>query len=384
MFQRLAESRLRELWRQFPALLLLGARQVGKTTLARSTFPKLPYCDLEEPRLRQLFVDDSTFQIENRTAGGLILDEAQSVPTVFPALRGLIDRERQRRGRFLILGSAQPTLVRSVSESLAGRVGILELDPLSATEAQTGKRPKDWQQVWLHGGFPDALSGSFREWWEAYLRTYVERDLPHLGLGADPLLLRRLLTMLAHSQAGLLNASQLGKSLGVSYHTVQHYLNILEQTFLLRRLAPYFRNVKKRLIKSPKVYLRDTGLLHHLLNISTLDELDNHPVRGASWETFVLEDLIRREKLSRPHAQFFYWRTATGDEVDLLLERGNQVHVIEVKAGRAQSHHARVLQRVVSDIGASSAHFIDQGQGADLFARGIHRRCFADGLNWLP
>jgi predicted AAA+ superfamily ATPase len=163
----------------------------------------------------------------------------------------------------------------------AGRVGILELDPLTAAEAQTGKQGRDWKRVWLHGGFPDALGGAFREWWEAYLRTYVERDLPHLGVGAEPLLLRRLLTILAHSQGSLLNSSQLGKALGVSYHTVQRYLDILEQTFLLRRLPPYFRNIGRRLVKSPKLYLRDTGLLHHLLNISSAEELEATQFEGS-------------------------------------------------------------------------------------------------------
>jgi len=384
MFDRLARLRLLHLWHLFPAVLLLGARQVGKTTLARASFPGLPYCDLEEPALRQLFADDPTFQVESRLAKGLILDEAQSVPAVFPALRGLIDGRRQRKGQFLILGSAQPSLVRAVSESLAGRVGILELDPLTASEAQTGDHPHDWKRIWLQGGFPDALADSFREWWEAYLRTYVERDLPHLGLGADPLLLRRLLTMLAHSQGGLLNASQLGKSLGVSYHTVQRYLDILEQTFLLRRLPPYFRNIGKRLTKSSKLYLRDTGLLHHLLNIGSLEELDTHPVRGASWETFVLEDLIRREKLKNPQTQFFFWRTASGDEIDLIIERGGQLLAVEIKAGRGQSREAHLLQKAIGDIGARAAYLLDQASGAERLAPHIQRRGFAKSLDWLP
>src|SRR5207247_123147 len=199
MWKRIAKGRLEQLWKQFPAVLILGARQPGKTTLARETFPEVPYCDLEEPSLRQLFADDPTFQIERRAQPALILDEAQSVPEVFGSLRGIIDKHRSRKGRFLLLGSAQPALVRGVSETLAGRVGILELDPLTAQEARTGRERKSWQDVWLRGGFPDALRGPFREWWEAYLRTYVERDLPHLGVTADPLLLRRILTMLAHS-----------------------------------------------------------------------------------------------------------------------------------------------------------------------------------------
>ena len=385
MWDRLATPRLLELARQFPAVLILGARQVGKTTLARQVFPQLPYCDLEEPSLRQLFTEDPTFQIEQRAKPGLVLDEVQTVPAVFASLRGIIDAHRQAKGRFLLLGSAQPTLVRQVSESLAGRVGILELEPLTVAEARTGDEPRDWGQVWLRGGFPDALRGSFREWWEAYLRTYVERDLPHLGLEANPLLLRRLLTMLAHSQGGMLNASQLGNSLDISYHTVRRYLDILEQTFLARRLPPYFRNVGKRLTKAPKVYLRDTGLLHHLLNLNSLGELDSHPVLGASWETFVLEDLLRRERLRHPHTQACFWRTAAGAEIDLLLDRGSELLAIEIKAGRGdKTRLARTLETAMADAGARRGWILDQAPGAEPLRPNLQRRNFAEDPTWLP
>lgn len=385
MWRRLAQTRLRAIWRQFPAVLVLGARQVGKTTLARQTFPDLPYCDLEEPHLRALFADDPTFQIQQRSRPALIIDEAQAVPAVFNSLRGIIDACRKKNGRFLLLGSAQPSLVRQISESLAGRVGILELDPLTAAEAATGDRARDWQQLWLQGGFPDALRGSFREWWEAYLRTYVERDLPQLGVPADPILLRRLLTMLAHVQGGMLNASQLGNSLDVTYHTVQRYLSVLEHTFIVRRLPPYYRNVGKRLTKAPKIYLRDTGLLHHLLNINSLEELDRHPMRGASWETFVMEDLIRREKLRHPHAQFYYWRTAAGAELDLLLDRGSQRIGIEIKAGRGDKITiARTTEQIANDAGAASVWILDQAAGIEALRPSVRRRGFAESLKWLP
>jgi predicted AAA+ superfamily ATPase len=385
MWPRTAQERLRHLWKQFPAVLILGARQVGKTTLARETFPQVPYFDLEEPSLRLRFADDPTFQIESRAKPALILDEAQSVPDVFSALRGIIDRSRSRRGRFLLLGSAQPALVRGVSESLAGRVGILELDPLTAAEASRGDLAQPMERVWLHGGFPDALRGSYREWWEAYLRTYVERDLPHLGLGADPLLLRRLLTMLAHAQGGLFNASHFGRSLGVTYHTVNRYVDILEQTFLVRRLPPYHANVRKRLTKSSKVYLRDTGLVHHLLNVSSLEELDHHPIRGASWETFVIEDIARRERLENPHSQFFFWRTAAGAEVDLVIDRGSSRLAIEVKAGRAaHPAPARALEEAAREIGAESAYFLDQAPGVESLRPSVERRGMRESLDWLP
>jgi predicted AAA+ superfamily ATPase len=385
MWERSAKTRLLQAWKQFPAVLILGARQVGKTTLAREVFPDIPHCDLEEPSLRALFADDPTFQIERRARPALILDEAQAVPDVFASLRGIIDKQRSQKGRFLLLGSAQPALVRQVSESLAGRVGTLELDPLTAAEASTGPEKKSWEEVWLSGGFPDALRGPFREWWEAYLRTYIERDLPHLGITADPLLLRRLLTMLAHSQGGLLNASQLGNSLGVSYHTVQRYLDILEQSFLVRRLPPYFRNIGKRLTKAPKVYLRDTGLLHHLLNIESPEELENHPIRGASWETFVIEDLIRRERLQRPHSQFYFWRTAGGSELDLIIERGAKRLAVEIKTGRGDKLElARRIERTASDLKPNASWILDQAEGTETLRPKIDRRGWPESIDWLP
>lgn len=388
MWNRLHTDRLRRLARQFPAVLILGPRQVGKTTLARAAFPAAPYLDLEQPNVRQLFADDPHFQIESRLTTrtrALVLDEVQCVPAVFAALRGLIDRDRRRHGRFILLGSAQPALVRQVSESLAGRIGILELDPLTVAEVAPGTPKKRWTDLWLRGGFPDALRGNFRDWWEAYLRAYLERDLPWLGVQADPVFLRRLLTMLAHAQGGTLNTASLGNSLGVSHHTVARHLDILEHTFVLRRLPPYFRNVGKRLVKAPKIYLRDSGLLHHLLNLSTLDDVRNHPAHGASWETFVLEDLIRREKLRHPHSQFFFWRTADGAEIDLVIERGSERVAVEIKAGRGdKAHAARVLEQAMRDVGAKTGWILDQAEGLDTLRPGLTRRSFAATPDWLP
>jgi uncharacterized protein len=386
MWRRAASARLKDLGLTFPAVLVLGARQVGKTTLARSTFPRMPYVDLEEPRTRAIFRDDPTFQLESRARPSVILDEVQFVPDTFAALRGIIDASRRTMGRFILLGSAQPSLVKGVSESLAGRVGILELDPLTAAEVQRGRQRRPWMEVWLRGGFPDPLrGGDFREWWEAYLRTYVERDLPALGIGTDPLLLRRLLTMLAHQQGGLLNGSQLGGSLGVSHHTVQRYLDVLERTYLVRRLPPFFRNVGKRLVKSPKVYLRDSGLLHHLLNIGTHQDLDSHPIRGASWETFVIEDLLRRERVAHPHSQFFFWRTAAGAEIDLVVERGSKRYAVEVKSGRGDRPRTiHALESAARDVGASGAFLVDQAAGREPLSRAVQRLGFPQALDWLP
>ncbi len=391
MYLRLALDRLHALARQFPAVLILGARQVGKTTLARQAFANHSYLDLEDPATRALFAEDARFQLDARRGQGLVLDEAQRLPVLFDALRGAIDAERQQMGRFVILGSAQPTLVRQVAESLAGRVGILELSPLTMREISAGPAlDTDLQRLWLCGGFPDALGaaargGHFRDWWEAYLRTYVERDLPAMGIGADPLLMRRLLTMLAHAQGGMANLNQWAAALGCTQPTVARYVNILEQSFLLRRLPPYYRNVGKRLVKSPKLYLRDTGLLHHLLNIDSLAVLDSHPIRGASWETLVLEDLLRREALAHPHSAAHFWRTAGGAEVDLLLERSGTLHAVEIKTARATSPYlARGLRAIMDDTGAVTATILDQGPGSDPLAPGVARRGFAAATGWLP
>jgi hypothetical protein len=388
MWNRLQVPHLKALARQFPAVLILGARQVGKTTLARTAFPELPYLDLEEPSLRQRFLADPLFELESvlsKQPRRCILDEVQFVAELMAVLRGLIDRDRRRNGRFILLGSAQPRLVRDVADTLAGRVGILELDPLTAAEVIPGSPKKRWTDVWLRGGFPDALRGSFRNWWESYLRTYIERDLPHLGIEADPIFMRRLLTMLAHSQGGTLNASSLASSLGVSYHRIHRHIDLLEQTFLVRRLPPFFRNVKKRLVKAPKIYLRDTGLVHHLLNLSKLDELRHHPVHGASWESFVLEDVIRREKLRHPHSQFYFWRTADGAEIDLVIDRGSGRIAIEIKAGRvAQTHAARSLERAMQDVDARSGWFLDQADGVEPLGRRVVRRGYHVDPAWLP
>jgi predicted AAA+ superfamily ATPase len=369
MYPRLATDRLRNLAARFPAVAILGARQVGKTTLARQAFPDHAYVDLEDPRTGELFGDDPRFQLDqHRPGSGLIIDEAQAVPAVFAALRGAIDADRQARGRFVMLGSAQPTLVRGVSESLAGRVGLLELDPLTASETKATPPLRSWRELWLCGGFPDALAAGadgFRDWHEAYLRSYVERDLPQLGITAEPILTRRLLTMLAHQQGGLLNVSNLAAALGVGHAKVARLLDVFEATFLLRRLPPWFRNVGKRLVKSPKTYLRDSGMVHHLLNIGRMDELDSHPIRGASWEGFVLEDLLRRERLAHPQTQPHFWRTAAGGEIDLLLDRGNLRHAIEIKAGRGTAHQARHLAAMMRDVEAQQGWIVDQGDAAE-------------------
>jgi predicted AAA+ superfamily ATPase len=359
---------------------VLGARQVGKTTLAKSSFPTAAYKDIESPLLRLRFSEDPTHEL-GQLGEMTILDEAQTVPALFPALRGAIDARRSdRKCHFCILGSAQPALVQAVSESLAGRIGLLELDPLTA--AETGL---PIATHWLAGGFPEALRGDFRSWWEPYLDTVLQRDLAAYGLRPNAIFLRRLLTMLAAQQGGLLNLSAIGNSLGVNYHTVQHGLDLLEGVFLIRRLPPYFRNIRKRLVKSPRVFIRDSGLLHHLLNISTPHDLDNHPHRGASWEGFVIEDLIRRERLARPFTQFFFWRTATGQEADLVFERGNERIVIEIKANSATNpHDAKKVEAILNDVGANQGWLVGYGGESSQLTSRVRSVSLDFTPDWLP
>ncbi|MCX6868475.1 MAG: ATP-binding protein [Verrucomicrobia bacterium] len=379
-WKRLAEQRLRELSTQFPAVVVVGARQVGKTTLARAAFPAADYKDIESPLVRIRYSEDPTHEL-NQLGGLTILDEAQTVPALFPALRGAIDARRSdRQCHFCILGSAQPALIQAASESLAGRIGLLELDPL--TPAETGL---SIATHWLSGGFPEALRGEFRTWWEPYLNAVLQRDLAAYGFRPDAHFLRRLLTMLAAQQGGLLNLSALGNSLGVGYHAVQHGLDLLEGVFLIRRLPPYFRNIRKRLVKSPRVFVRDSGLLHHLLNIPTAHDLDYHPLRGASWEGFVIEDLIRRERLAHPFTQFFFWRTATGQEADLILDRGTHRIAIEIKANSATNpHDARKLDAILDDIGAAEGWLV--GYGGESTSLTPRVRSISIDLQpaWLP
>lgn len=354
MIRRLATHRLRELARRFPIACVLGARQVGKTTLARQTFPSATYFDLERPADLGRLQIDPELAIE-RSTPPVILDEAQAWPPIFPIVRSMVDRAPHLRGRFVVVGSAQPILVRGVSESLAGRVGFVELDPLCAVETARGAPRASVDQLWLAGGYPGGLrargANARRDWMEGYTRTFIERDLAALGLDLSGARMRRLWGMLAHLHGGLFNASELGASLGTSYHTVQRYLDVLEQSFLVRRLLPYHANVGKRLTRAPRVYVRDSGVLHHFLGITSSAQLDVAPRRGASWEGFVIEQIIRRERLANPDSQFWFWRTAAGAEVDLLVDRAGQILPIEIKLARQIGREdLRGLQGCMSDL----------------------------------
>jgi len=328
---------LHELAGQCPAVLILGPRQCGKTTLARNSL-KGEYFDLERPSDHQIFSDDIELAL-SRFKAPLIIDEAQTLPDLFPVLRSLIDGRRDECGRYFLLGSVNPELVRQISESLAGRVGILELTPFLFTELQD-------QQIelpffWLKGGYPDAVrekkETSWLRWHENYVRTFIERDIPRLGPRISSIQMRRLMGMLAHHHGGLLNTSDLGRSLGVSYHTVSNYLDILEGHYLIRRLPPLHPNIGKRLVKSPKVYIRDSGVLHHLLGISSERNLLESNKRGNSWEGMMIEQVVAMEQLRRPGSEFYFYRTHAGAEIDLIIDRGPDRIGVEFKCALSAS-----------------------------------------------
>ena len=322
MIRRRARVILKELGRQFPAVLILGPRQCGKTTLSKEGI-KGSYFDLEKPADQRVFLGDPELAL-SRTAEPVILDEVQCIPQLFPILRSVIDEKRRKNGRFYLLGSVNPSLLQHVSESLAGRVGILELTPFLRSEAKTAG--VDLATHWLRGGFPDACmarnSDQWERWQDAYLRTFIERDVSRHGIKTSCFELRRFLTMGAHHHGGLLNASEIGRAFGLTYHTVQRYRDILEGHYLTRRLQPYAANRGKQLVKTPKIYIRDSGLLHHLLGIKVERDLLASPKRGWSWEGYMIEQVIALEQLMRPASRFSFYRTKAGAEIDLIVERG--------------------------------------------------------------
>lgn len=324
---------------RFPVVALLGPRQCGKTTLAKEVVGRAKrgkrgalLLDLEKPSDVAKLRDPESFL--RRHADELVcLDEVQRVPALFEVLRSLVD-ENRRPGRFLLLGSASPSLLRQASESLAGRVAMLELAPFTWSEVvASGRTSQD--SLWLRGGFPDSLLSDSDEaslyWREQFARTFLERDIPQLGFRVPASTLERFWRMCAHLQGQVLNLSALGRAMGTSHTAVRHHLDMLEQTFVLRTLPPLEANLGKRLVKSPKMYLRDSGLVHALLDLDTMDALAGHPVYGASWEGFVIEQALSTASGWRAS----YFRTAKGDELDLVLERRGRRIAIECKASSA-------------------------------------------------
>lgn len=317
-----------------PIIAILGPRQVGKTTIASQYISSLKtritrqhYFDLEntEDLIR---LEQPQLVLQQLGDGLIVIDEIQRKPELFPILRVLVDNQ-ERKQKFLILGSASGELLRQSSESLAGRIQYLELTPFSITEIE----PRGINEIWLRGGFPRSyLANTIEEshiWRNAFIRTFLEQDLPNLGLRIQPLNLRRFWLLLANYHGNICNLSEIGRNLGFSDKTIRHYLDILSATFMIRQLPPWFANINKQQVKRPKIFFRDSGIFHTLLNIKDLNTLYTTNKIGASWEGFILEELIRyHNALSE---ECFFWSTQSRAELDLLIVQGNNKHAFEIK-----------------------------------------------------
>jgi len=365
MLKRQITGKLQAAIAQVPAVALLGARQVGKTTLAKTISKDIDsvYLDLEAPE-DLLKLSDPTSFLSAHVNKLVILDEIQRSPELFPVLRGLIDKNREqgrRAGQFLLLGSASMDLMRQSSESLAGRISYIEMSGLNLTEID--RKQKDRQTLWLRGGFPDSYLAAdddvAMDWLENLIRTYLERDIPQMGLRVPAARLRRLWTMLAHLQGETINHSKLASNLEVDAKTVSHYIDILTDLLLVRRLEPWHANVKKRLVKSPRYYVRDSGILHRLLGINRYDGLLSNPVLGKSWEGFAVENVL---SVLPGRAESYFYRTAAGAEVDLVIKMpSSEIWAIEIKYGVAPKIGKHYSQ-TCDDVGATHKYILYGGE----------------------
>ncbi len=352
VISRMLTDVLRRRLAQFPAVSLVVPRQCGKTTLARTLARR--YFNLEAPEERTRL--DATWAEVMTGPGPVVFDEAQHWPGLFSRLRGEIDARRKQNGRFVLLGSIAPGLMRDVGESLAGRMAVLELAPFCLGEVANLDR------LWRSGGFPDGgvLGGEgYPVWQENYLRAMSERDLPTWGLPAAPVVTQRLFRMLAAEQGAILNLSKLGQSLGLTHHTVGAYLDHLEGAFLIRRVPAFAANLRKRLVKAPRLYWRDSGLLHALLRLPAGDDLLAQPWVGASWEGFVIEQILAARTARGMAQDAYFFRTHDGYEADLVLESGRRREVIEIKltSGPTPEDLAR-LRQVGTLVGANQLTLI--------------------------
>jgi uncharacterized protein len=360
-----------------PAVALLGPRQVGKTTLARALAQSRPsiMLDLERPRDLAKLADIETFCEANRDLL-IILDEFQRSPELFAPLRAIIDEARQagrESGQFLLLGSASIDLLHQASESLAGRIAYTEMGPLTLAEVTAaGHDPNVAQQLYLRGGYPTSLlAGSDQdslEWREDFIRTYLERDIPALGPRIPAETLGRFWTMLAHQQGAVLNAANMARSLSISGATVARYLDLMCDLMLVRRLQPWTSNMGKRLVRSPKIYVRDAGIVHALLGIETFNDLLGHPVIGGSYEGFVLDNITA---VAPPRTRWSYYRSAAGSEIDIIAEpKPGVVWAIEVKRSSAPTL-SRGFHTAAADVGADEKFVVYPGEEAFSLGNGV-------------
>lgn len=367
MIPRLLNSTVASALDQFPVVGLVGSRQAGKTTLAKAVAEQLGlqsvYLDLERPSDLAKLTEPELY-LEAHADALVVLDEIQRVPDLFPVLRSLIDAAR-RPGRFLLLGSASPDLWRQGSETLAGRIRFLELTPFQLSEvvgesAQDGRILK---KLWLRGGYPDSFlaanEGASRQWRAAFIATFLERDVPQLGFRVSAVQMRRFWEMLAHLHGQLWNASAFARNFAVTAPTARHHLDLLTDALLVRQLQPFHVNLKKRLVKAPKIYIRDTGLLHELLRIADFEGLQGHPVLGASFEGLALENIVQTLP---DHVDVAFYRTHTGDEIDLVLSPApGQPIAVEIKYTAAPKLSPTLL-RAMRDIGAAKGYVVTAGK----------------------
>ena len=361
MIERKEELRIvKRLLKQNPIVGIVGARQVGKTTLARLLAKQRPrpvvYYDLENPEDLARLADPML--VLKRHKGLVIIDEIQQLPEIFPVLRVLVDRPRLP-ARFLILGSASPELMQSSSESLAGRIAYHQLQGFSLEEVGGDQGTR----LWMRGGFPRSyLAGSHaasHKWRQDFIRTFLERDLPQLGITIRSTTMRRFWNMLAHYHGQVWNASEFGRSFGVSDTTVRNYLDILSAALVVRQLQPWHENISKRQIKSPKVYLSDPGILHALLNLRTLRDVEGHPKLGASWEGFVIDQITKR--LGAGVEECFFWGTHAGAELDLLVVRGQVRLGFEIKRTSSPGITPS-MRHAIRDLGLRKIDVIHAGE----------------------
>lgn len=374
-------KRLASLLRQFPVVALLGARQIGKTTLARQFLAQRPgrttLFDLESDEDLALMADPS---LTLRPLRGLVaIDEIQRRPDLFPNLRVLVDEPGVRR-RFLILGSASPDLLKQSSETLAGRIAYYELDGFSVEELNG----RDWPKLWRRGGFPRSFLARSEpdslRWRAQLIQNYLERDIPTLGLNLPAPTLRRFWMMLAHYHGQTWNASEFARSFGVAHTTMQRYLDVLTATFMVRQLQSWHENIGKRQVKSPKIYVRDSGLLHALLSLRTARELESHPKVGASWEGFALEAVAARLRVSKEEC--FFWATHSGAELDLLIIRGSRRLGFEFKRTTAPAV-TRSMHTAFGDLGLAELNVIHAGSRSYDLAPGMRAIAFSRILDDL-
>jgi uncharacterized protein len=368
-------AEIERLFHTHPIVAILGPRQCGKTTLARkyaenqTNFQKINYFDLEA------FVDIQRLTNPMLTlkplSGLIVIDEIQRAPDLFPTLRVLVDQENSNQ-RFLILGSASRELLKQSSDSLAGRIAYLELTPFSYMEVE------NLEKLWMRGGFPksylaDTDPDSF-DWREFYIRTYLEQDIPNLGLRIPAANLRRFWIMLANYHGNILNASELGRSFGASDATIRHYLDILTGTFMIRQLQPWWENIGKRQVKAPKIYFRDSGIFHSLLNLRQMSDLQTSIKIGASWEGFALEEVVRVHQMRNQDC--YYWSTYGAAEVDLLLHQGTKFVGIEFKYTDAPKV-TKSMQIVLQDLKLEHLYVIYPGN----IDYPLHEKISAMGLS---